>query len=156
MKLTRPITSFLLPLLLAACATSGQVSPTPQEMNTTLKNLTEQNGRACIRVRDISGYASLSDSVISVSSNFRSQFLVITSFRCPAIESSMGALFEGSFSEFCGGGRDFVATSNGRCPILSIYEFDGRDAAFKTYDQAEELITAARAMAEAAQNEAND
>jgi hypothetical protein len=125
--------------LFAACSSTAYI-PTPSEMNTALREITGQNGRACVRIRDIAGYGTLSDSVLSVSSKFRNHYVMVTLHRCPAIESGARLAFKGAFTDFCGGGRDSVHGGNGRCPVQSVFEFDDRDAAFAAHDQAEEMI----------------
>lgn len=134
-----PITlPVLAAVLLSACASTGY-TPTPLEMDSALQDITGQNGRACIRQRDISGFGTLSDSVVSVSDKFRGHFLLVTRHRCPGMESATAALFEGAFTEFCGR-RDSIETRDGRCPIQSVFEFESRDAAFSAHDKAQEMI----------------
>lgn len=137
--------------LFAACSSTTFV-PTPSEMNTAMREITGQNGRACVRIRDIQGYGALSDSVISVSSNFRKQYIMVTMHRCPAIESGAHMAFKGAFTDFCGGGRDSVHAGDGRCPVQSVYEFDDRDAAFAAHDKAEEMIRKQRGIPEEAED----
>ena len=124
-----------LPLLAAGCATT-EIQPMPQEMLEALNGITESNGRACLRVADISGYGTLNDSVLSVSSKFRKHYLLVTLFRCPEMEISSAALFKGSFTELCGGGRDSVFAGQRQCPVQGVYEFENRQAAFAAYDEA--------------------
>ncbi len=140
--------SLCVALLLGACATSGNAPPSPQEIDAALAEITGQNSRACVRQIDISGYAALNDSVVSVSAKFRKHYLMVTMYRCPAMESGAHALFEGAFTEFCGGGRDSIATAGGRCPIQSVYEFENRQEAFDAHDKAEARVEAARKPAE--------
>lgn len=137
-------------MLLGACATSGNAPPSPQGINAALAQITGQNGRACVRQTDISGYAALNDSVVSVSAKFRKHYLMVTMYRCPAMISTSHALFEGAFAEFCGGGRDSIATANGRCPIKAVYEFENRQEAFDAHDKAEEMVQAVRKPADPA------
>lgn len=144
MNIWKQLTLFCSALILCACATSGNVPPTPQEIGAALADITGQNGRACVRQMDISGYAALDDTVVSVSAKFRKHYLMVTMYRCPAMESTSHALFAGAFTEFCGGGRDSIATVNGRCPIQAVYEFENRDEAFDAHDKAEERVQAAR------------
>ena len=98
-----------------------------------------------MRVSDSSGYGILNDSVLSVSSKFRKHYLLVTLFRCPEMEISSAALFKGSFTELCGGGRDSVIAGNRRCPVQGVFEFENREAAFAAYDRAIERIRADRA-----------
>lgn len=142
MRFSKIVLSLGAGLLCSSC-TSTPVF-TPQEINSVLREITGQNGRACMYERNISGYATFNDSVISVSDKFRKHYLLVTTYRCPAMESSSAALFQGSFTEFCGGGRDWVITSQGRCPIQSVYEFENRDAAFDAYDKAEAIMQGAQ------------
>ena len=147
MKLINTLTMAIALQLIAACSTTTYV-PTPSEMNTAMRDITGQNGRACVRMRDISGYGTISDSVISVSSKFRKQYIMVTMHRCPAIESGAHLAFKGAFTDFCGGGRDSVHAGDGRCPVQSVYEFDNRDAAFAAHDKAEEMIKKQREASE--------
>jgi hypothetical protein len=125
--------------LLSGCH-SATYQPMPQDMTRALSETTGQNGRECMRVSDIAGYGTLNDSVLSVSSKFRNHYLLVTLFRCPEMELSSAALFKGSFTEFCGGGRDAVLAGKRQCPIQGVFEFENREAAFAAYDEAIELI----------------
>ena len=127
----------LLPLIQACGSTS--FTPSSQEMNQALQEITGEDGRACIRTRDISGYATLNDTTVSVSDKFRGHALMVTSYRCPAMETSPGAAFQGAFTEFCGR-RDSLFSGGSRCPVQSVFVFENRDAAFAAFDQAEGLV----------------
>lgn len=127
----------ILPLIQACGSTS--LTPSSQEMNQALQEITGEDGRACVRTRDISGYATLNDTTVSVSDKFRGHSLMVTSYRCPAMEASPGAAFKGAFTEFCGR-RDSLFSGGDRCPIQSVFVFDNRKAAFAAFDQAEALI----------------
>jgi hypothetical protein len=129
-------------LTIAGCVTTAY-RPTPVEMDSALREITGQDGRACIRQRDIAGFGALSDTVLSVSDKFRGQYLMITRYSCPGMEVASRALFEGAFTEFCGL-RDSIATRDGRCPILSVFTFENRDVAFEAHDQALEAVRARR------------
>lgn len=129
-------------LTVTGCATTSY-QPTPVEMNSALRAITGQDGRACIRQRDIDGYGALSDTVLSVSDKFRGHYLMVTRYSCPGMETSPRALFEGAFTEFCGQ-RDSITTRGGRCPILSVYTFANRDVAFEAHDQALEALRSRR------------
>ena len=140
----RPVALLCLLIALAGCATPAY-QPLPQEMSRALTAATGQDGRGCMRVNDIAGYGTLNDSVLSVSNKFRKHYLLVTLYRCPEMELSPTALFRGSFTEFCGGGRDAVLAGNRRCPVQAVFEFEDREAAFAAYDQAVERIRAQRA-----------
>jgi hypothetical protein len=140
----KPIAVLLAALLLASCAST--YTPTPAEMNDALAGITGQNGRACVRQRDIDGFGALSDSVLSVSDKFRGHYLMVTSYRCPGMEIATAALFEGAFTEFCGQ-RDSIKTRDGRCPIRSVFDFESRQAAFDAHDRAEQVIQKRREAA---------
>jgi len=130
--------------LLAGCH-AAPYQPMPRDMSRALTATTGQDGRACMRVSDIAGYGTLNDSVLSVSNKFRKHYLLVTLYRCPEMEISSAALFKGSFTEFCGGGRDSVLAGQRRCPVQSVYEFEDREAAFAAYDAAIESLRANRA-----------
>ena len=146
MKFTLAAILTLATLAISGCATTAY-QPTPAEMNSALRDITGQDGRACVRQRDIDGYGTLSDTVLSVSDKFRGHYLMITRYSCPGMEVAPRALFEGAFTEFCGQ-RDSITTRGGRCPILSVYTFENRDAAFAAHDSALETVRAGRATAE--------
>ena len=133
-----------LTLMLIGGCSSAPYQPLPQDMSRALSATTGQNGRACMRVSDIAGYGTLNDSVLSVSSKFRNHYLLVTLYRCPEMELSSAALFKGSFTEFCGGGRDAVLAGKRRCPIQGVFEFENREAAVAAYDQAVERIRSER------------
>lgn len=132
--------------LLTACATTSY-SPTPQEMDRVLSEITGQDGRACVRQGDINGFGTLSDGVLSVSDRFRGHYLMVARYRCPGLEMVTTAAFKGAFTEFCGR-RDSIATREGRCPIQSVYTFDNREAAFEAHTRAEEQVRASREKAD--------
>ena len=124
-----------------ACSTTS-FNPMPNEMNRALQEITGQDGRACVRVRDIAGFGALNDSTISVSDKFRGHYLMVTMHRCPNLEAAPAAAFAGAFTEFCGR-RDSVYTrGGGRCPVQGVFEFENRDAAFAAIDRAEAMIRA--------------
>ena len=127
----------LLPFIQACSSTT--FTPTSQEMNQALQEITGEDGRACVRTHDISGYAPLNDTTVSVSDKFRGHSLMITNYRCPAMETSHGAAFVGAFTEFCGR-RDALFSGGDRCPVQSVFLFENRDAAFDAFDKAEALI----------------
>jgi len=130
-------------LCLSACG-SMATRPLPQEMNQALLELTGQDGRACIRISEISGYASLSDSLLSVTTIRKSHALMVTNHRCPALESTSAAVFDGQFTQICGGNRDFIVVVSERCSVRSIFKFDDRQAALDAIDAAEQRIKAGR------------
>jgi hypothetical protein len=132
-------------LMLSACAAS--TTPPSTELDTALRGITGQNGRACVRVSDISGYGAPDDSTVSVSSKFRKHYLMITRFRCPELATSLGAAFSGRFTEFCGG-RDSILAGGRSCPIQSVFEFESRQAAFEALDAAEQETRAKREKTE--------
>lgn len=134
----------LLPALiaLAGCA-SPTYEPMPRDMFRTLSEITGQDGRECLRIDDIAGYGTLNDSVLSVSSKFRGHYLLVTLYRCPEMTTASTALFKGSFTEFCGGGRDAILTGQRRCPVQGVFQFENREDALSAYDGAIELTRAA-------------
>jgi len=130
----------IIALPLCVACSSATITTTASEMNLAMKEITGQDGRACVEIRDISGYGAISDCVLSVSSRFNKQYIMVTMHRCPAIEFGAALAFNGAFSDFCGGGRDSVHAGEGRCPVQNVFEFENRDAAFAAHDRAEELI----------------
>jgi hypothetical protein len=133
-------------LLLAACASTRESAANLPSTDEMLAQVTEQDGRACIRAADIDGYAPLDDSLVSVGGRRREHFLVTMMFRCSSLGTSMAVAFDGSFAEFCGGGNDAIRTRSERCPVRHIYRFPSRDDAFAALEaararrQAQQLI----------------
>ena len=134
-------TGFIFTVLLAACSTTSV--PTSSELNTALMDITGEDGRACVRVQDISGYGVLNDSTVSVSSKFRKHYLMVTAYRCSELQTALGAAFKGSFTEFCGR-RDSIVSGGQRCPVQGVFEFENREAAFRAFDEAENRIDSSR------------
>ena len=134
---TIAFTFAVLPLAMACSSTA--FTPTSNEMNTALTEISGQDGRACFRVRDISGFGTLNDTTVSVSDKFRGHYLLVTSHRCPELETSTRAAFKGAFTEFCGR-RDALFSRGGRCPVRSVFTFENRQAAFDAYDRAKSQI----------------
>lgn len=127
---------------ISACALNSPNLPSFDEL---LRESTAQNGRACFRQNDISGWGALEDNVISVSTkNRREYFLITTTFRCESVLSSFQAQFDGASYEVCGGGANRVLTSSESCPIKSVFKFDDRESAFAEYENAENKIASLR------------
>ena len=132
-----PIIGLLTGLFITACSSMHEQKPDLPSMDTLLAQLTEQNGRACIRSGSINGYAPLSDRMVSVRGRRGEHFLVTTLFSCPSLDFSMGVAFSGSFAEICGGGaRDQLRTEDESCPIKHIYKFQSRADAMATFERA--------------------
>lgn len=123
-------------LLLASCGTQEK-KPEPPPIDAVLAGLTEQNGRACIRVNDIHGFAAMSDQMISVNSRRGEYFLVTLPHRCYSLSSTYEIAFQGAFLDVCGGGaRDRILTPEESCPIKHIYKFKSRKEALATLELA--------------------
>jgi hypothetical protein len=123
-------------LLLASCSGMEQ-KPQPPPIDAVLAGLTEQNGRACIRVNDIHGFAALSDQLISVNSRRGEYFLVTMPYRCYSLSSTYEIAFKGSYLDVCGGGaRDAILTPDESCPIKHIFKFKSRKDALATLELA--------------------
>ena len=140
MKQITLIVACLFASLVAGCGTTPTKQPEPRAIDEALREVTGQNGRTCVYIRDIRGYGTLSDSVLSVSARQRKQYLMVTLYRCPSMQDNAGAAFWGAYTEFCGGGRDSVQAGARPCPVRSVFEFESRDDAFAAHDQALELI----------------
>jgi hypothetical protein len=124
-------------LVVTACSATGERKPRQPSLDEMLGQVTEQNGRACIRINDIDGYAPLSDDMVSVSARGKKHYLVTTMFRCYSLGSSFGVAFSGAYSEVCGRGQGELITREEKCPIMHIYEFPSRDDAFASLQAAE-------------------
>ena len=123
----------LFPLCLLSCSSINSQLPSYASM---LHLQSGQNGRSCIRENDIRGYGVLGRSVISISTRKPGKYyLATTSYRCDSLEFSGAVAFVGSFSEFCGGGRDRVYTGAENCPVKHIFEYESREHAFEAFDR---------------------
>ncbi len=131
-------------VLLQACAITDSNIPSYSQ---GLGNVTGQNGRACIRVTHIDSYGTLNDRVISIDAS-RNYYLATIHPGCPNIESSMGILLQGRFTEICGGRIDKIRTRDGFCSINKIYEFENQEQAFLAYDQTKLAIDESRKSVE--------
>jgi len=133
MKLTKLVLSLVTVCSISACSNLSANLPSNDEL---LQELTQQNGRECVRDGDISGFGVLDDDVVSVGSRRRGEyFLMTTLYRCYSLDISVQMAFLGSFAEFCGGGSDKISTGEESCPIKSIYKFESRDKAFEAFDE---------------------
>ena len=122
---------------LVSCSSLGVNLPSYDNL---LKAQTEQDGRACVRQRNIRGYGMLDGDVISISASGKNRYyLVTTLFQCQSLQTSFSAGFKGDFFELCGGGRDRILTSEESCPIKSIFEFESREKAFASFEKADNI-----------------
>lgn len=137
-KLTLSLLSSAALLTISACAINSRNLP---DFDDVLRANTQQDGRACFRQSNISGWGALEDNVISVSMNTnREYYLVTTAFRCDSFLTSFQAQFEGASYEVCGGGANKIRTRSEVCPIKSVFKFDSRESAFDEYEKAESNI----------------
>ena len=127
----------LLLLLTAACSTQ-QVRYDVRTLDQVMRDMTGQNGRACFQTRYISGYGTIDETVLNVSTKRPEQYVLLMTYSCPSLLTSSAVLFKGAFTELCGGGRDFVSTGSSPCPIRSIYEFENRKAALEAIERAQQ------------------
>ncbi|MFT2091103.1 DUF6491 family protein [Paraglaciecola sp. 2405UD69-4] len=127
---------------LVSCSSLNVDLPSYDEV---LRTETEQDGRACVRQRNISGYGTLDDDVISISSSGKKRYYLATTFmNCNSLLTSFRAGFKGDFFEVCGGRNDKIITSDEACPIRSIFEFDTKDQAMDAFNHAEKTIESIR------------
>lgn len=134
-----------LAVLVSGCAQWGDGSV--PRFHQILKDTTGQDGRACIKHRDIRGYGVLDEDVISIDAR-REYYLATVLPGCNALNTSPRAIFEERFSEVCGGGRDKVHVEDEHCTIRQIFEFEDREAAFEAHRKAIEKRDELRAEAQ--------
>lgn len=139
MKFIHPWLTLLTLGLLGACAHNGSSTTFDQ----VLKETADQDGRACLRQRDMRGFGVLKQDVVSLDGR-RDYYLATLTPGCHALQTSPGALFEGDFRELCGGRQDKVRTEDEHCTIRHIYRFDDRDSAFEAHRAALERYRAMR------------
>lgn len=128
---------FLALLTLAACATNAGKEPVPQ-MRELLHQLTEQNGRACVRTSQIRGFGTSKNRVITIDGG-RDYYLATTLHSCNDIDTSFRALFVGKFGEVCGNSFSKIVAGGSRCAIGSMYKFESRKEAFAALETARDL-----------------
>ena len=134
----RLILSVLLLVLLAACGTTPEDEQEPKvpSLDEMLAQMTEQNGKACIRVRDIENHRAVDDGVISVSTRRGDHYLLTTAFSCRFLGSSSGTLVSDSWGTLCRGSGT-VVDHEISCPVRHIYEFPSREAAMMALKSAQ-------------------
>ncbi len=129
----------ILPILATAftlgCSSYQSTIPS---VNDLLAADTGQDGKTCIRQVDINGYGVLNDYAISVDTRGKKHYIVTTMYRCPTLNTGFQAGFDGNRFDFCPI-RDRLITSDEACPVKAIYEFESRQQAFATFNQAEEV-----------------
>lgn len=130
MKLTRTVLCLFALSTLSACSSLTANLPSN---DTLLGELTEQNGRACIRSNDINGFGVLDDDVISIDARRGEYYLVTTLFRCNSLSISPKIAFKGNFANFCGGGGDSIITGDEACPVKAIYKFNSSKEALDAF-----------------------
>lgn len=129
----KKLTGFCITLfaaLLTSCATMGNDVP---RMGSMLRETTGQNGRACVQLHDIQSYGVLKNNVVSIDA-LRGYYLATVLPGCNDLDTSLRALFKGSFSEVCGGTTNKIATRRDSCTIDQMFEFKNRDEAFAAYN----------------------
>jgi hypothetical protein len=105
-----------------------------------LKAQTKQDGKACVRQRNIRGYGMLDNDVVGISASGKNRYyLVTTLFQCQSLQTGFSAGFKGDVFELCGGGFDKILTSEESCPIRSIFEFESREKAFANFEKVEKI-----------------
>lgn len=126
----------LLAAVLAACSAPESRPGQAPSLDQVLLQMSEQDGRACLRTDRIDGYAVLDDGVVSVGTRGRRHYLVTTLLRCHSLDSAMGIAFSSPHGDFCGGGRDTLETGTESCPARHVFEFTSREDALATFELA--------------------
>ena len=136
--LIKVIISSCVLITLAACSTQPSSSNSNASYAQAMNELSGQNGRACIRTRDIRGYGSESDNRLNINAGSK-YYIAKTMYSCTNLDMAPNALFESRFSEACAG-TSYIISRAGRCPIQYIWEFDNREAAFTAHDNVEKRM----------------
>lgn len=129
-------------LLFTACATGPEIPSVPE----LLSNNTGQDGRACVRVSDIRGYGVNNGGFINIDGT-RGYYVATVNPGCTDLGTSPQLLFQGHFTEMCGGRMDKITTRENQCTIRAIFEFESRDAALEAYEKAKKQRDALEATA---------
>ncbi len=131
------------PFLQSCANLSG---PTVPKISTILKEQSGQDGRACIRENSIQGWGSKGDAIFVNTSN--KYYLVTTLLRCHSLDTSARVAFVGRINSVCGGRQDKIVTSDDKCIIQNIFEYEDKSAARASLqaalDTREELKEAAK------------
>lgn len=130
------LSSSLVLVLIAGCAGTGDDGP-PPDMNAMLRQLTEQDGRACFFTADVQGSGVLGPGVMSISTRFnREYYLVATATPCAWLTPLTAVGFRSNGPEVCGGGAANVVGDGFSCPIASVFEFPSREDAMTAWELA--------------------
>ena len=112
-----------------------------EQMAAALQSHTQQNGRACINIRDIRSYG-FADPVITLNGPNR-YYLATTTLRCHDASNSAKGRFSGPGNQVCGGGASQLNTGvSRRCIISHVFEFNHRSDAFAALNTVKEQLTA--------------
>ena len=122
--------------LSSGCATGTHHSA--RDYTEALSELTNQDGRSCIRTSSINGYG-VNNGIISINAG-RKYYLVTTLYTCHSLELETQAAFSSRFPQICGRTNAYVLTREGRCPIDKVFEFDNRQSAFEALDAIDEKL----------------
>ena len=122
---------------LTACSSNATKEPVPQ-MRDLLQELTEQNGRACVRTAQIRGFGTKQNRIITIDGG-RDYYIATTIHACNDINTSFRALFVGRFGEICGNSFSKIVAGGSRCAIGSMYKFESRKEAFAALETAQDL-----------------
>ncbi len=119
--------------VLSGCATTDLPS-----MSEMMRDVTEQNGRACVRESDIDGYGVLENNVISIDGG-QDYYLATVLPGCNNLATSVGVMFGDNFGEVCGQRGDQLHTNEDSCHIHQVFEFDDREEAFEAFNDVMEV-----------------
>jgi hypothetical protein len=125
--------------LLLGCSQIGSQQQKLPSLTELIKTESQQNGRACVRTSDIRSYGTLKNNFFTIKSP-RKFYLGRTMPGCFDLDGSFSAAFDGDFSEVCGASFDRVITDNQACGIGELYEFNSRDEALLTYNNARDHL----------------
>lgn len=128
---------------LSAC-TNSDTERLPR-VDKLLAEQTGQDGRACVRVNDIRGYA-VDGRLININAG-RDYYVATTLYQCNDLQMAPRALFDARrFPKACGG-SSYIVTRNARCPIQQIFEFEDREQAFEAVKLAKQSLADLKAQA---------
>lgn len=132
------IKNVALPLLILLASLSGCAFKSDKpSLSNALKEVTNQNGRACVRTDRITGYGVRKSGAVNIDS-LHGYYVATVRGGCMDLQTSASALFEARFNEICGGRADRLITGDGHCAIDQIFQFNDRAEAFSAYDAAQQ------------------
>lgn len=119
-------------LSIVSCASTAEKSP---RVSDALREVTGQNGRACVRTGEITGYGVRDSNIVNIDA-LGDYYIATIRPGCFDLGFSPAAAFSSDSYELCGGRMDKIIVSDDSCTVHQLFEFENREEAFATYEAA--------------------